>query len=118
LVRLGGLIPDYRDANCHHHVTIPCMRKGIALLFCLASAPAQATTPIAEVLCAPRADMVQRLSVQNHAQVTAMGIRDVEAVMEVWADDQGRWTMVQSYANGQACIVAMGTDWMGDLPPA
>jgi hypothetical protein len=90
----------------------------VLALFCFSGVPAQATTPIAEVLCAPRAEMVQRLSVQNRAQVTAMGIRDVEAVMEVWADDQGRWTMVQSYANGQACIVAMGTDWAVEMPPA
>jgi hypothetical protein len=84
----------------------------------LAASPALATTPIAEVLCAPRADMVQRLSAQNDAKMTAMGVRDREAVMEVWSDDHGRWTLVQTYANGQSCIVAMGTDWMGDLPPA
>ena len=89
-----------------------------ATLIFLTLTPAGATTPIAEMLCASRADMVQRLSVQNGVQITAMGIRDVEAVMEVWADDQGRWTMVQSYANGQACIVAIGTDWMPELPPA
>ncbi|MGL5009353.1 MAG: hypothetical protein ACRC6I_05690 [Paracoccaceae bacterium] len=90
----------------------------VSLMICLACGPAQATTPIAEVICEARADMVERLSVQNGAQMTAMGVRDVEAVMEVWSDDQGRWTLVQSYANGQSCIVAMGTDWMPGLPPA
>lgn len=94
------------------------IRIALVLIVLAISPPAQATTPIAEVLCAPRADMVQRLKVQHRARMTAMGVRDVEAVMEVWSDDHGRWTMVQTYANGQSCIVAMGTDWMAELPPA
>lgn len=41
-----------------------------------------------------------------------MGVRAPGVVMEVWADAQGRWTLVQRNANGQSCILAMGADWM------
>ena len=41
-------------------------------------------------------------------------LRDPETVLEVWTSPQGRWTLVQSHANGQSCIVAMGENW--DMP--
>lgn len=77
----------------------------------LASAPVAAGTPIAEVICAPRDQMVERLTVQYRSHLSGMGLRDKEAVIEVWADPEGRWTLVQRYANGQSCILAMGADW-------
>ncbi len=87
-------------------------------LLCLCPLPAIAGGPIAEVICADRGDIVQRLTRQYGATLRASGIRDQDAVMEVWATDAGRWTLVQRYANGQACILAMGADWDQSLPPA
>ncbi len=83
------------------------------VLVCLAlmPGPARATTPIAEVLCAPRAEIVQRLTRQYHAQLSGNGIRDPESIMEIWSDAQGRWTLVQRNANGTSCILAMGEHW-------
>lgn len=90
----------------------------IARLTCLALAlsalPAGATTPIAEVVCAPRDEMVTRLTGQYRSALTGTGLRDVDAVIEVWSDPDGHWTLVQSYADGRACILAMGSDW--DMP--
>lgn len=83
----------------------------LILLLALPAAPAQATSPIAEVICADRAAMEQRLIQQFGAEMTAMGLRDSETTLEVWSDPNGRWTLVQGYPNGQACILAMGTDW-------
>lgn len=77
----------------------------------LAGLPAAATTPIAEVVCAPRDEIVARLTVQYRSAVSGTGLRDADAMIEVWADPEGRWTLVQSYADGQACILAMGSDW-------
>ena len=45
------------------------------------------------------------------------GLRDTEAVLEVWTRDSGDWTLVQSYANGTACILAMGEAWEAVTPP-
>lgn len=84
------------------------------LLTCLAvlpSPPARASSPIAEVLCAPTPQMRTRLSEQYRSAVTATGLRSPEEVMEVWTDPEGDWTMVIRYASGQSCIVAMGDAW-------
>lgn len=84
----------------------------IALLLSVLALPAAAQSPIAEVICAPRDRMVERLTVQYRAHLSSMGLRAPDVVMEVWADAQGRWTLVQRNANGQSCILAMGADWM------
>lgn len=78
------------------------------------SAPAMAQTPIAEVICAPRAEILSRL---QGATITGSGLRDAEAVLEVWAKASGDWVLVQSYANGTACILAMGEAWESVTPP-
>jgi hypothetical protein len=87
------------------------------LLLCAAPAPAAAESPIAEVICAPRAQMEQRLARQYRSALQATGLRGPETVVEIWADAQGRWTLVQRYAQGQSCILAMGDGWTGVAQP-
>jgi hypothetical protein len=88
---------------------------GRLILFLCLAAPAAAESPIAEVICAPRSEVVARL---QGAAVTGTGLRDTEAVIEVWTKASGDWTLVQSYANGTACILAMGEAWEAvALPP-
>lgn len=76
--------------------------------------PAAAESPIAEVICVPRTELLHRLS---GAEVTGSGLRDTETVLEVWTRASGDWTLVQSYANGTACILAMGEAWETVTPP-
>ncbi|HEY6918574.1 MAG TPA: hypothetical protein VI412_04895 [Tabrizicola sp.] len=76
--------------------------------------PAAAQNPIAEVICVPRAELLQRLS---GAEVSGSGLRDAETVLEVWTKASGDWTLVQSYADGTACILAMGEAWEAPAPP-
>jgi hypothetical protein len=80
----------------------------------LLSGPAMAESPIAEVICLPRVELVQRLA---GAEVVGAGLRDAEAVLEIWARPSGDWTLVQTYANGVACILAMGEAWEAVVPP-
>lgn len=82
--------------------------------FILLAGPAAAQSPIAEVICAPRAELVQRLA---GAEVSGSGLRDTETVLEVWTKASGDWTLVQSYADGTACILAMGEAWEAAIPP-
>lgn len=72
------------------------------------------STPIAEIICAPRAQMVDRLTRQYRAEVQGSGLRDQDQMMEIWAAPSGDWTLVIAYATGQSCIVAMGQAW--DMP--
>jgi hypothetical protein len=76
--------------------------------------PAVAESPIAEVICVPRAELVQRMA---GAEVSGSGLRDTETVLEVWTRASGDWTLVQSYADGTACILAMGESWEAVIPP-
>ncbi len=82
----------------------------------LAPGPIRAESPIADVICAPTPMMVDRLTRLMGSSRAATGIRDIEAVIEVWTAPSGRWTLVQTYADGQSCIVAMGEAW--DMPQA
>jgi hypothetical protein len=98
-------------------VTIPCMWRRLIPPLAIAATlatPVVAQSPIAEVICAPRAEMLLRL---RGAEVAGMGMRHEDAVLEVWAEPSGDWTLVQSYANGTACILAMGEAWEAMVPP-
>lgn len=98
----------------------PVIAPAIApVLALLAACPVWADGPIAEVICAPRDEMLLRLRQGFGAELRGMGMRSEEAVIEVWADDQGDWTLVQNWASGRSCILAMGVGWEGlDKPPA
>ena len=77
----------------------------------VAASPAPATSPIAEVICAPTERMQARLTRQFGERRTASGLRSPDEVMEVWTDAEGGWTLVMRYAHGTSCIVAMGEHW-------
>ncbi|WP_344846899.1 hypothetical protein [Celeribacter arenosi] len=81
-----------------------------ALLF--NSLPALASGPIAEVFCADRGEIRRKLTVQFGAVQVGSGIRDREATLEIWSNPTtGDWTLVQTYADGKSCILAMGDAW-------
>ncbi len=51
------------------------------------------------------------------AERQGMGLRDPETMLEVWVTARnGEWVIVQNYANGTSCIIAMGEHWEGSLP--
>lgn len=104
--------------NCHNCVTLFCMRFVYAAplyLFCLMG-PGWASSPITPVICAAQDDMIQRLTVDYGAQKISTGLRGPEAIVEIWAAEQGDWTLVQTYADGTSCILAMGEHWQ-DMRP-
>ncbi len=92
------------------------MQRRFILCCILLAGPVQAQGPIAEVICAPRVEIMARL---KGAELAGAGLRDAEALLEVWRRPSGDWTLVQSYANGMACILAMGEGWeAAPAPPA
>ncbi len=82
----------------------------LGLTFAL-TVPAQAKSPIAEVLCEPTQRLHDKLKGQFRSERVATGMRGPEQIMEVWSSERGDWTMVVTYAAGTSCIVAMGQDW-------
>jgi hypothetical protein len=66
------------------------------------------------VICVPRA---RNLGALHPRKKLGAGLRDGEAVLEVWTRPSGDWTLVQSYPTGTACILAMGEAWEAMTPP-
>lgn len=91
------------------------MVNRIILMF-LAAWATMGATPIAEVVCEPRAALLKRLSAQGPLQTAGSGLRDPETVIEVWVTSDGRWRLVQAQADGTACLLAMGDHWMAPMP--
>lgn len=69
-------------------------------------------SPIADLLCAPRKQMTEKLERQFGVRRQGVGMRSPDQVMELWSKpDNGDWTLVIAYATGTSCIVAMGEHW-------
>ncbi|SFQ28926.1 hypothetical protein SAMN05421853_103259 [Roseivivax halotolerans] len=84
----------------------------IPVLACLAASPAAAQ--VADVLCDAEDRLERKLTLSYGAELTGRGLRAPDVVLEIWTvPETGKWTLVQSYANGQSCIVAMGEAWEG-----
>ncbi|WP_434286369.1 hypothetical protein [Celeribacter sp. SCSIO 80788] len=72
---------------------------------------------IAEVLCGAQDEIHAKLTRQFGVVKTGAGLRGPEAVMELWTNPaNGDWTLVQSYAEGRVCILAMGDYWEMTAP--
>ncbi|SFE60796.1 hypothetical protein [Roseivivax sediminis] len=87
------------------------MRFLAVILFAALAAPATGQSPIAEVICAPKDRMSDKLTRQYGAKRHATGLRSPDEVMELWRAEDGDWTLVMTYASGRSCIVAMGRHW-------
>ena len=95
------------------------MSKIFASILLLTATSAQAASPIAEIICDDRDALTRRLQMSFGAERQSRGTRGPEALIEVWAvPSTGEWTLVQSYADGKSCIVAMGENWETLSPPA
>lgn len=71
-----------------------------------------ATARIDTLYCEPRETLREILVTEYGAHLTGQGVRGPDVILEIWtAPESGDWTLVQSYANGQACVVAMGDSW-------
>lgn len=89
------------------------MTRTIALAMWLAlPGSAFATTTITDVICYDRDTMLVRLEQTHRAERQGRGMRGPDALLEIWAiPSTGEWTLVQTYASGKSCIVAMGDNW-------
>ena len=74
--------------------------------------------PIAEIICAPSAQITDRLQTHLHASRSWQGMRSPDEVMELWENPRGDWTLIIARASGVSCIVAMGgaLSEFSDLP--
>ncbi len=67
----------------------------------------------ANLLCGDRDKIIAALSDKYHEDRQSMGIvgQDGKGVLEVFASDQGTWTILITSAKGATCVVAAGVNW-------
>jgi hypothetical protein len=74
--------------------------------------PCVANAQLPEVSCDDSARMLAILTKVMGAERQGMGLRDPDTTLEVWVTHRsGDWLILQNYANGTSCIVAMGEHW-------
>lgn len=89
------------------------IRFAILLCFLL---PASASAKMSDISCDDSARLLERLEGVMGAERQGVGLRDPETMLEVWVMPRNsEWLIVQNYANGTSCIVAMGEHWEGSL---
>ncbi|MEL6841512.1 MAG: hypothetical protein AAFP85_19710 [Pseudomonadota bacterium] len=94
------------------------MKTSIALCvgLCL-SIPQVSQARLTDVICDDSSRLKHQLEHVMGATQQARGVRDPEALIEIWiVPRNGDWTIVQNYANGTSCIVAMGEHWEALTP--
>ena len=86
-------------------------RLFLLFTFCITE-PTLANAKMSDVSCDDSARMLSMLTEVLGAERQGMGLRDPETMLEVWVTRRsGDWMIVQNYANGTSCIVAMGEHW-------
>lgn len=93
-----------------------CVRLPLFLAIpVLAFGPAQAQ--LAEVICDDTGRLEMQIEGMDQRRKSAQALRGPDTIVEVWiAPKTGDWTLVQTYANGTSCIVAMGEHWETLVP--
>jgi len=61
--------------------------------------------------CAPRQEIVVQLAQKFSETPTAVGVAGNGAILELLTSKSGSWTMLMSFANGAACVIATGENW-------
>jgi len=83
----------------------------------LSTLPAPALANMLDVKCDDSSRMTATLTNVLGAARQGFGLRDPETMLEVWVTRKsGDWLIVQNYANGTSCIVAMGEHWEATQP--
>ncbi len=73
--------------------------------------------PAAAMTCAPRVDLVDRLTTQFNEVLTATGLQNARSLIEVWATPDGNsFTILVSHPNGISCVVSAGKNWTAITP--
>ena len=89
------------------------MRPGILALSVLGlSLPQLAMASLDDLVCDDTGRLQGQLTTVIGAERQGYGLRDPESMLEIWiVPETGDWTVVQNYANGTSCIMALGEHW-------
>jgi hypothetical protein len=90
---------------------MPCLKP-------LAVAAAFLPTALhAQVNCASRDLVVDKLAVKYGEAFAGGGLQNTKHIFEVWmSEEKGTWTILMTRADGTTCVMASGTNWRGGDP--
>lgn len=78
--------------------------------------PTFASAKLEDVSCDDTDRLATMLTQVLGAERQGLGLRDPDTMLEIWVTrGKGDWMIVQNYANGTSCIVAMGEHWQGSV---
>lgn len=67
---------------------------------------------MAQGLCGPRPEVLQKLSSEYQETPVARGLaNNGQAMVELLTSKRGTWTIIVTGTGGQACLVATGQAW-------
>ena len=88
--------------------------KIIAILAALCAAPAAA-----QDACKQRGELQDTIEAEWGEVTVGYGMRvdkievdGAATVIEVWVSRDGTWSLTETHANGRACLIAYGTNWV------
>ena len=86
------------------------MRMLWVLLF---TATSSLTALPARAGCAPRDVVVKALERDYGERATFVGVQEHgNSVIEIFVNEDGGWTVIESFADGRACSRAYGKSWV------
>ncbi len=92
------------------------MRAISVVTMIVLAAPQITSAQLSDLVCDDSARMEEQLTSVVGAERQGWGMRDPEALLEIWiVPETGAWTVVQNYANGTSCIMAMGAHWQEQM---
>lgn len=67
--------------------------------------------------CAPRDSVVERLQKQFKETLTARGLQNQNALIEIFTStESGSYTVLMSRPDGVSCVISSGTHWLPAEP--
>ncbi len=70
-----------------------------------------APAAVAQPICGSHNTVSDKLKKSYSEAPVSMGLTMGGGIIEVFASDEGTWTMVITQPNGVSCLIAVGQDW-------
>ncbi|HEV7306943.1 hypothetical protein [Ensifer sp.] len=61
--------------------------------------------------CADRSEVIAFLAGQYREKPAATAQINAQAIMEIYAADNGSWTLIVTDVNGRSCVILAGKSW-------
>lgn len=89
---------------------LPGIAMAATLSLLSAAACAQQAGP-QSAQCGDRSDLLSQLKDKYKEAPTGFGMTGSGAVVELMTAEDGNWTLILSFPNGHACLMAAGEGW-------